>query len=261
VLLGIYLLLAAFLYVFQRKLIYFPVAVDPAFNAQEVAIDNKGVGLHGWVLNPGQQKAVIYFGGNSELITHRREFFEDVFRDYSVYLINYRGYGNSEGSPSEAGLNSDALAIFDFVSTGHASVTAYGRSLGSGIAVYLAANRPLEKLMLLTPYDSVAAVARKIYPLFPVRYLIKDNFDSAALAADIEIPVLITSAEYDREIKLSHTLALKQRFTRALLDYQMIAGAAHNNIVDFPDYRDAVKKFVFERQASPHIAPEPRKLS
>ncbi len=254
VLIGIYLLLAAFLYVFQRKLIYFPVPVDPNFNAEEVVVDNQGTRLRGWILNPGKARAVIYFGGNSELITHRRGFFEDVFRDYSVYLINYRGYGNSEGSPSEAGFFADALAIYDSVSPRHESITAYGRSLGSGVAVYLAANRSLEKLILLTPYDSIAEIGRKMYPLFPVRYLIRDRFDSAARAGAIDIPVLITSAEFDREVKLAHTLALKRSFTRASLDYQMIAGAAHNDIVDFPDYRDAVRKFVSERQTSPPVA-------
>lgn len=261
VLLSIYLLLAAFLYLYQRKLLYFPMPVDPAFSARNVTIDNQGVRLHGWVLNPGQEKAVIYFGGNSELITHRRGFFEDVFGDYSVYLVDYRGFGNSEGHPSETGLFSDALAIFDTVSAAHESVSAYGRSLGSGVAVYLAARRPLEKLMLLTPYDSVARVAQKIYPIFPVRWLIKDRFDSVALAAEIEVPVLITSAEFDREIRLEHTLALKRSFTRATIDYRMIAGAAHNNIVDFPDYRDAVKSFLLEREASPHIVPASRKLT
>jgi pimeloyl-ACP methyl ester carboxylesterase len=182
VLLGVYLLLAAFLYVYQRRLIYYPVALDPSFVAERIVVDNQGTRLQGWVLNPGQRKAVIYFGGNSEMITHRRGFFEDVFRDYSVYLINYRGYGDSEGSPSEAGLFSDALAIYDQLSPRHQSISAYGRSLGSGVAVYLAARRPLEKLILLTPYDSVAAVAQKIYPMFPVRYLIKDRFDSSTTA-------------------------------------------------------------------------------
>ncbi|NCF36097.1 MAG: alpha/beta hydrolase [Gammaproteobacteria bacterium] len=248
VLLGVYLLLAAFLYVYQRRLIYYPVALDPSFVAERIVVDNQGTRLQGWVLNPGQRKAVIYFGGNSEMITHRRGFFEDVFRDYSVYLINYRGYGDSEGSPSEAGLFSDALAIYDQLSPRHQSISAYGRSLGSGVAVYLAARRPLEKLILLTPYDSVAAVAQKIYPMFPVRYLIKDRFDSTALAPAIEAPVLITSAEHDREIRLPHTLALKQSFTRAPLDYMMISGAAHNNIVDFPDYREAVRQFVSSRR-------------
>lgn len=244
VLIGVYLLLAAFLYLFQRKLLYFPVPVDPAFVAEQVVVDNHGTRLQGWVLNPGKRRAVLYFGGNSELVTHRRGFFEDVFRDYSVYLINYRGYGNSEGSPSEAGMFSDALAIYDQLITRHDSIIAYGRSLGSGVAVYLAARRPLEKLILLTPYDSVEAIAQKLYPMFPVRYLIKDRFDSAAIAPDIEIPVMITSAEFDREVKLSHTLALKMRFIRAPLKYLMIAGAAHNNIVDFPDYRDALREFV-----------------
>ncbi|MDH3221327.1 MAG: alpha/beta hydrolase [Gammaproteobacteria bacterium] len=244
VLVCIYSFMAGLLYIYQRKLIYFPVPVDPGFVGEEVVVDNHGIRLHGWVLNPGKPRAVIYFGGNSELVTHRQEFFEDVFRDFSTYLFNYRGYGRSSGSPSESGLFSDALAIYDRLIENHDTIIAYGRSLGSGIAVHLASRRPLEKLVLLTPYDSIAKVAQKIYPIFPVRYLIKDRFDSAAVAGDIRIPVLITSAEYDREIKLSHTLALKQGFINAPVDYQMIAGAAHNDIVDFPDYRAAVRKFI-----------------
>jgi len=241
---GIYIAFSAFLYLYQRKLIFFPVPADSEFSAEEISIDNQGTRLRGWILNPGNPGAIVYFGGNSEMITHRRDFFADVFREYTVYLFNYRGYGNSEGKPSQVGLFSDALAIYDSIAGRHDSIIAYGRSLGSGVAVYLAAMRPLEKLILLTPYDSVAAIGQKSYPLFPVRYLIKDRFDSAALADRIEVPVLITAAELDREIKLSHTLALKQAFTRAPVDFQVIAGAAHNDIVDFPDYRDAVRDFV-----------------
>lgn len=244
VVIGVYLLLAAFLYAYQRKLIYFPVPADPHFDAAEIEIDNQGTQLRGWVLRPGQKAAVIYFGGNSEMITHRSEFFEDVFRGYSIYLVNYRGYGLSEGSPSEAGLFSDALAIYDRVRRDHDSVIAYGRSLGSGVAVYLASMRPLDKLILLTPYDSITEIGARSYPLFPVRYLIRDRFDSASRAAGIEIPVMITSAELDREIDLSHTLALRERFVRGSVEYLMIQGAAHNDIVDFPAYRDAVRKFV-----------------
>jgi pimeloyl-ACP methyl ester carboxylesterase len=249
VLISIYLLFAAFLYVYQRKLIYHPVPIDTEFSAQEISIDNRGTLLHGWMLNPGKPRAVIYFGGNSEMVTHRQEYFVNVFSDYSVYLINYRGYGKSQGSPSESGLFSDALAIYDELIKRHDSITAYGRSLGSGIAVYLATRRPLQKLILLTPYDSIAAVAQKIYPLFPVRYLIRDRYDSASRAPDIDVPVLIASAEFDREIQLEHTLALKQRFKPALVTYQMIAGAAHNDIIDFPEYRTVVQNFLLGWQA------------
>ncbi|MCP4876147.1 MAG: alpha/beta hydrolase [Gammaproteobacteria bacterium] len=244
VLASIYLLFAAYLWLFQRKMIYYPTSIDPAFGANEIKVDNQGILLHGWVLNPGQRKALIYFGGNSELITHRQAYFDEVFGDHSVYLVDYRGYGKSRGSPSESGLFSDSLAIYDHLSTQHESVIAYGRSLGSGVAVYLATQRPLHKLILLTPYDSVAEVAQKLYPMFPIRYLIKDRFDSASRAAQIEMPVLIASAEQDREIALSHTLALKQSLSRADVEYVQIAGAAHNDIVDFPDYRSVVKKFI-----------------
>jgi len=244
VLAGIYLLLAAFLYLYQRKLIYHPVDVDPAFAADEISIDNDGLRLHGWVLSPGKSRAVVYFGGNSEMITHRRTYFEQVFSDYSVYLINYRGYGNSQGSPNERGFFSDALAIYDELIRRHDSIIAYGRSLGSGIAVHLAARRRLEKLILLTPYDSLVEIGRRKYPLFPVRLLIKDQFDSASAASNIEIPVLIAAAENDREITLNHTLALRQSFRRAPLQYQVIAGAAHNDIIDFPAYRALVQKFI-----------------
>ena len=251
VLVSLYLLFSAYLYIYQRKLIYYPMSVDPEFDADEISIDNRGTLLHGWVLNPGKSRSVIYFGGNSEMVTHRREYFENVFSDYSVYLINYRGYGESQGSPSENGLFSDALAIYDELIKRHDSITAYGRSLGSGVAVYLAAMRPLEKLILLTPYDSVAAVAQGLYPLFPTRYLIRDRFDSASRAASIDVPVLIASAENDREIRLQHTLALKQKFNPALVEYQMITGAAHNDIIDYPEYRAVVQKFLLERKPKP----------
>lgn len=245
-LLVIYLCFSAFLYLYQRRLLYFPMSADPSFTAPEISIDNAGTILRGWILNPGKDRALIYFGGNSELITHRSGYFENVFADYSVYLINYRGYGDSDGKPREKALFSDALAIYDRIRDDHDRISAYGRSLGSGVAVYLAANRPLDQLILLTPYDSIAAVAQKLYPLFPVRYLIKDRFDSAARAADIDIPVLIASAEKDREIKLEHTLALRQRFTGAKVVYRQIAGAAHNDIIDFPEYRTVVENFIVE---------------
>ncbi len=245
-LLAIYLLIAAYLYLFQRRLIFFPVAHDAEFSAKEISFENEGIRLHGWVLNPGRERALLYFGGNSELLTHRSGYFESVFNDYSVYLVNYRGYGRSEGKPSEAGLFSDAITIYDRLSEQHRSISAYGRSLGSGVAVYLASQRSLEKLILLTPYDSVADVGQKIYPMFPIRYLIKDSFDSASRAADIDIPVLIASAENDREIPLHHTLALRDRFQQASVVYQEIAGAAHNDIIDFPQYRKAVEKFISE---------------
>ena len=242
----IYLLIGASLYLFQRKLIYFPTPVDPGFNAADITLENDGYRLHGWVLNPGRNRALVYFGGNSEPITDRSEFFLSLFDDYSVYLVNYRGYGHSEGAPSEAALFSDALAIYDYIAPQHDSISVYGRSLGSGVAVYLAVNRPLDKLILLTPYDSIAEVAQGIYPWFPVRYLVSDRFDSASLAAQIHIPVFIAGAEYDRVVLPRHTQALRERLVNAQVDYVLIQGAAHNDITGFAQYREAIARFIAE---------------
>ena len=244
VIIAIYAAIAGFLFLYQRKLIYYPVTEDPEFEAEPISVDNRGVELHGWVLNPDQQRAVIYFGGNSELITHREAFFNEVFCDYSVYLINYRGYGRSQGEPSERGLFSDALAIFDQICPRHESVMAYGRSLGSGVAAYLAANRPLDRVILLTPYDSVANVAQRLYPIYPAAWFVKDKFDSASRAAQITIPVLLATAELDQVIPLPHSLALKERFVHNEVRYAMIMGAAHNDIVDSIAYRKLVSEFI-----------------
>ncbi|MDJ0777919.1 MAG: alpha/beta hydrolase [Gammaproteobacteria bacterium] len=243
-LITIYLLIGAFFFFYQRKLIYYPTGVDPDFSADEIKLTSQGHELRGWVLHPGKSQAVIYFGGNSELVTHREQFFDDVFADYSVYIVNYRGYGNSEGFPSERALFADALALYDRIAPDHESVMAYGRSLGSGVAAYLAARRPLERVILLTPYDSVERVAQRMYPIFPVRFFLKDHFDSAALAQDIDMPVLIATAELDRVIPLQHSLRLRERFDPQQLRYAMIRGAAHNDIVDFADYRQLVSDFI-----------------
>ena len=104
--------------------------------------------------------------------------------------------------------------------------------------------RPLQKLILLTPYDSIAKVGQDIYPLFPIRYLIRERFDSAARAGSIRIPALIASAELDREIPLPRTQALLDRFQQANVVYRQIAGAAHNDIIDFREYREVVERFI-----------------
>ncbi|MFT5220315.1 MAG: pimeloyl-ACP methyl ester carboxylesterase [Planctomycetota bacterium] len=240
----IYLVILAGLFLFQRSLIYFPTDIDPAFKAEEIVIESDNLKLRGWVINPGQAKALIYFGGNSELITANRSLFDAYWQHYSIYLVNYRGYGRSQGSPTEAGMFADALAIYDQIAPGHQSILAYGRSLGSGVAVYLATKRKLAKLILITPYDSVAAVAAGIYPIFPVRWLLKDQFDSLARADQIEIPVLIVTAQKDRVIPVTHSVLLKAGLVGAQVSYHMIANAAHNDVVDYGEFRQILAAFV-----------------
>ncbi|MCH7880307.1 MAG: alpha/beta hydrolase [Proteobacteria bacterium] len=241
---GIYLLFLGLLYLMQRTMLYYPVPAPVNISAETISFDNEGVKLQGWRLNRGQPRALVYFGGNAETITGNISQFKSLFSDYTVYLVNYRGYGDSEGKPTEAALFSDALAIYDQIRQQHSSISLFGRSLGSGVAVYLARHRQIDQLILLTPYDSLAEVAQTHYPMFPARYLMKDRFDSVKYAAEITTPVLIVTAESDRVVPKKHAEILRDRLTSTKVTYRMIAGAGHNDVSDFPAYREAIERFI-----------------
>ena len=244
VLASFYLLLLALLYIFQRNLLFYPVPPVDGISREAISFTNQGISLRGWVLNKGQPRALIYYGGNAEDISNNIPFFDDLFEHHTVYLINYRGYGRSQGNPSEEGLFSDAIAIYDQLGRQHSTISLMGRSLGSGIAVYLASKRDIDRLYLLTPYDSIAEVAQNHYPYFPTSYLIRDRFDSIAYAAKLNALVLIIAAEFDRVIPVKHAENLRDRLTASEVSYHLIAGAAHNNITDFNQYREIIRGFV-----------------
>jgi pimeloyl-ACP methyl ester carboxylesterase len=239
-----YLLLMAVLYIFQRNLLFYPVPPVDGISREAIHFTNQGISLRGWVLNKGQSRALIYYGGNAEDITANIPLFDDLFKHHTVYLINYRGYGKSQGSPSEEGLFSDAVAIYDQLGQRHSSVSLMGRSLGSGVAVYLASKREIDRLYLLTPYDSIAEVAQTHYPYFPTSYLIRDRFESTAYAANLNALVLIIAAEFDRVVPVKHAENLRDRLTAAEVSFHLIAGASHNNVTDFLQYRELVTAFV-----------------
>jgi len=239
-----YILIVALVYLRQRSMLFYPVPVRGGITEETITFKNRDLSLHGWILNQGQAKAMIYFGGNAEDITANIDLFKDLFKNYTVYLVNYRGYGDNQGEPTEQGLFSDAIAIYDQIHEQHPSISLMGRSLGSGVAVYLASKRDTEQLFLLTPYDSIAKLAQTHYPYLPAQYLIWDRFDSTIYAKNIKIPVLIITAELDRVVPFKHAEKLRDQFTRARVSYHMIAGAGHNNVTSFPSYREEIEVFI-----------------
>ena len=181
--------------------------------------------------------AVLYFGGNAEDVSLNLPDLSAAFPTSSLYLMHYRGYGGSSGKPSEEALFSDALALFDEVHKRHPEITVIGRSLGSGVAVYVASHRQLvRRLVLVTPFCSLAAVAAYHYPFLPVRWLLLDRFNSAEYAPFITAPTRILAAGRDEVVPNSSTRALRARFKPDLVSYHLIAGATHNSISDSREY-------------------------
>jgi len=226
--------------------------------ASEITISSAdGAKLHGWLVRPhGAERVplVLYYGGNAEEVSHMLEAIGDPVRGdtpgVAWLLLNYRGYGASEGSPSERSLVADALAQYDHASVlpgiDPARVFAFGRSLGSGVAVQLAAHRPVRAVILVSPYDSIAAVAKRYYWYLPVDWLLKHRFDSIGLAPHMKQPLLCFIAERDDVIPPDHAEKLFAAWAgpkrRVLL-----GGAGHNTTDGTAGFWPAVQAFLAEQ--------------
>jgi len=167
--------------------------------------------------------------------------FSAAFPNYAIYLLHYPGYGGSSGSPSETAILADALALFDRVHAEHQNIVVIGRSLGSGVAIRVASLRPVTRLVLVTPFDSLQNVAAQHYPYFPVRWLLRDKFESWRFAPKIVAPTRIIVAEEDEIIPRASTDRLRAHFKDGVVSYVVVPGVGHNTISDSPDYLSLLK--------------------
>lgn len=171
--------------------------------------------MRGWRVQPGQPRALLYFGGNAEAIGAGRDWYARHFPDHTTYLLAYRGFGASAGKPSEAALKRDALALYDAIAAEHGAVDVIGRSVGSGIALHLAARRPVARMALITPYDSLVAVARHHYPWLPVDLLMRERYETADDARASRAATLLLIARHDEIIPPARAESLARSFTVA----------------------------------------------
>ncbi len=231
------------LYVFQRQLIYLPVEGSSHSYPVE-RFSSAGESIEVLVLNPGKQRALMYFGGNAEWVAGNAPGFLHSLPDQTVYLVNYRGYAGSTGTPSEPALYQDALSIYDQIRDRHRGISAAGRSLGSAVATYLASQRPLERLILVTPFDSILHIAQDHYWFYPVSLLLKDTFDSMARVAAIEADTLVVLAQGDEIISAKYSQRLIEAFPPSQLTVVTIDGAGHNSLSGLQEYYAAMAGFV-----------------
>lgn len=232
------------MYFFQRKLIYYPTPYIAVDGLQETTLTNAGVKLQGYIANDGQEHLLLYFGGNAERVALSIAELAPQLPSVTIISFDYRGYGNSEGRPGEEALYQDALAQYETFAKEFETVSVLGRSLGGGVATYLASERPVDSLILVTPFDSVARVAADIYWYFPVSGLIKDKFDSASRADDISAPTLLLIAADDRIVPDHSTERLRDQFDKNLVTSLRIEDVGHNTIGSSPLYGEYIWTFL-----------------
>ena len=256
-----FILIHAFLYLMQEGMLFYPRPLHPDVRAavrkalpaaEEVVLKTAdGHALQGWFV-PGGPTALIYFGGNAEEVSG---FALDAAElpGVSLALFNYRGYGGSTGKPGEAALFADAVTIYEYVASRPGvdakRIVAMGRSMGSGVATYLATQRPVSRVVLVTPYDSVAAVAQAIYPFVMVDLLLRHRFDSVARAPSIEAPALILAGAADTVIPPSHAAALAKAW-RGPVTHVVLPRAGHDDISMHDGYWRAIRAFLDPRSSA-----------
>ena len=224
----------------QRSFIYFPQpAADPS-NQLEQRVEGSLVRV-AQRTHPGP-RALIYFGGNAEDVSLTRAELAALLPDSALYLLHYRGYGGSEGTPSEAAIRADAQALYAHVAQRHPTITVVGRSLGTGPAVHLAATRPVHRLVLLVPFDSLLAVAQATMPWLPVSLLLQDPWDAAAEAPKVQAPTTLVAAADDQVVPARHAQALHRAFRPGVATLSVVPELDHNTpLLASAAFREALR--------------------
>ena len=250
-----YAAVLALLYVTQRAMQYFPerFRTAPAAaglpQAEEVVLDTTdGERLIVWHVPPrGNKPVALYFHGNGGSLRNRVDRFRALIEDGSgLVALSYRGYGGSTGTPSEEGLIADALAAYEFTSARYGSerIVLWGESLGSGVAVALAAQMPVGYLILQSPFTSAADVGAQTYWFVPVRLLMKDQFRSDLRIGKVAAPVLILHGDRDDIVPI----ALAERLyglINAPKRFVRLADVGHNDVG--AQAVEAARQFIGER--------------
>lgn len=237
------------MFVKQESFIFFPTRATHALHGysgvEDYQLQRPDTTLHGWLVNPryAEELLLVYYGGNAEDIFLNIDDYRGI--QAATIFVPYRGFGPNSGKPGEYELFADALAVVDDVRARypHTHIIVIGRSLGSGVAAYIASCRNITGAVLVTPFDALEFVAKKHYPLIPVSLLLKHRFRSIDYMAGVKCPVLVIYGGRDAVVPpvftenlISHIVSEKEVLR--------IDRADHGTIDMFPEYWRSLLEFI-----------------
>ena len=231
----------ALLFVVQGSLLYYPTRPLPNDTTPKIALHRDGAELLISTRQNTGAQAILYFGGNGEDVTRSLPLLARAFPNAAIYALHYRSYSGSTGKPTEENLVEDGNALFDLVYRKHSLVTAIGRSLGSGIAIQVASQRPVARLVLVSPYNSILELAQQRFPFLPLNWLLRDRYESWRYASLISAPTTVIAAENDDVIPMSSTERLVTHFRAGVASFKTIRNTGHNDISSRPEYVHALR--------------------
>ncbi|VXB41167.1 alpha/beta hydrolase [Massilia sp. 9I] len=221
-----------------------------------------GTRLSGWLLTPlvpGPRPAVMYFGGRSEEVSWVARDAGKLFPGMTVLAMNYRGYGQSHGVPEEINMIEDGCTLFDWLAAlgqvDAARIAVVGRSLGSGVAVQVAKERPVHSVVLITPYDSILAIAKRRFRVMPIEYMLRHRFESIKYAPSLKAPTYVLRAAADDVVPHSHTDQLVGKLATLVGD-DTVPSSDHMNIPYLEATQALIASFLTRQFAKPAGTPK-----
>lgn len=252
IIVALYLVIGAALYYLQEKIMFIPSVLPPGFEYQfnrpfeelflktdEGAVINA---LHFKAENP--KGVLLYFHGNAGDLSQwgtLADFFVNL--DYDVLMMDYRTYGKSTGKLDEGSFYRDAQACYDYLKNHYAAsdIIIYGRSLGTGVAAYVASKNQAKLLILETPFYSMVDLAKSRFPFLPVNIILKYKFPTHRFIPTIECPVVIFHGTKDDLVPIKSGKKLFDIIPKSQGSFVEIQGGGHNNLLEFGEYRTSIR--------------------
>ncbi len=257
ILVSVWVLLSILLYIFQPKFVYFPQAhIDQTPDMaglvyEDIYFDTEdGVRLNGWYIPaPDAKKTLLFFHGNGGNISHRLQSLK-IFHDMglSVFIIDYRGYGNSQGDAGEQGTYKDAEAAWKYLSQTRGiadkDIIVFGRSMGGAVATWLASQYTPGLLILESTFTSIADMGQHYYPYLPAKFLARIKYSSIDRIAEIHCPVLISHSETDEIVPYDLGKALFDKAPSPKVFMQLTGGHNDGFIISGSKYIEGIENFI-----------------
>lgn len=257
--LGGYAALCGAVYKYQDKLLYFPsdyLESDPSsagltFEDFEVEVE-PGVLIHGWIVEKDPQAPwILHFHGNAGNISHRIDFLR-LYHElgFNGVVFDYRGYGKSTGTPTEAGLVADGLAVVKYLQEQREvdpkTLIYWGESLGGGVAAAVSVKRAPRALILKSTFTSVPDMGADVYPFLPVRFLSTTKFDTKEVIGTFLFPKLVAHGQADTVIPFHHGQRLYQTASEPKVFVQLSGDHNTSPLGLGDEFQQTVKDFVLE---------------
>jgi len=247
ILFGLYVMITASLYFLQEKVLFLPTVLAQDYQYhfkhrfEELFLKTeKNAVINAIHFKADDPKGVIlYFHGNAGNLSRWgtiAEYF--VEKKYDVLIIDYRTYGKSIGKLSEQALYHDAEVCYDYLKKQYneQAITIYGRSLGTGIAAYIASKNSPKHLILETPYYSMVDVAKRRFPIIPVKQLIKYELPTYKFIKDVKCPITMLHGTKDEVIPIESAEKLYHSVPDTKINFEVIESGNHNNLSNYEDF-------------------------